>query len=116
MTLSIFGPSYTIAMAVKNLDTILGFVGSTVGMLVGFTIPGFIFTRLESKQQQQQQQQQQQGLLQGSLLGSASEMGGVAVLPQPQWKICVATAVTWGSAVLIPVSVAVQVYSMVQSK
>ena len=126
VTLSIFGPSYTIAMVVKNLDTILGFVGSTVGMLVGFTIPGFIFTRLESKQRQLMSLQ---GSLQGSLLANspggrrsaaASAVGSTAgapvLLPQPQWKVCVAMVVTWGSAVLIPVLVGVQVYSMVQSK
>lgn len=45
VTCAIFACSYGIAMAVTDLDTILGLVGSTVGMLVGFTLPAFIFTR-----------------------------------------------------------------------
>ena len=47
VTLAIFSCSYAIAMAVgDHLDTVLGFVGSTVGMLVGFTFPAYIYVRL----------------------------------------------------------------------
>ena len=111
VTAAIFLTSFAIAMSISALDTIVGFVGCTVGMMVGFTIPALIFVRLE-------QARVAAGSFQINaepLLGGEC-MGNSTLPPTAGWKIAVAQGIVAISAVMIPVLVAVQIYMLLQKK
>ena len=103
-TLLLFSAAFVIALSVKDLDTILGFVGATVGMCIGFLFPAWIYYKLRNKTTSQAQLAGGQ-LLQNRPYDASSKnqsrfgAGVVIVL----------------SGVLVPVLVGVQLYQARQT-
>lgn len=121
-TLGLFAGAWAVAVSVSSLDAVMGFVGATTGMLIGFTIPCMLYERLAARKSAAIQSTDADTLVTPYLLAADAgvvspddDLDDEASTIAAPWTVQLARVVGRASLLMVPVLLTAQFFSLTRS-